>query len=72
MCRNIKIRRDCFDREEDEDPEPNEYASPPCYMHEVDPAYFGLAPSSVATPRSSRDGEKTARDDSSRSRRRTE
>ncbi len=23
---------------------PREYASPACYMHEVDPAYFGLAP----------------------------
>jgi hypothetical protein len=72
MSRKIKIRRSCFNREEDEDPEPNEYASPPCYMHEVDPAYFGLASSSDATPRCSRDGERTARDDSSRSRRRTE
>jgi 5,10-methenyltetrahydrofolate synthetase len=29
----------------DDDPEPNEYASPPCSMHEFDPAYFGLASS---------------------------
>lgn len=27
----------------DEDPnEPNEYASPPCFMHELDPTYLGL------------------------------
>lgn len=32
----------------DDDSEPNEYASPACYMHEVDPAYFGLAPPSEA------------------------
>ena len=25
-------------------PEPDQYASPPCYMHELDPAYFGLSP----------------------------
>ena len=31
---------------EDEDPNSalRPYASPPCYAHEVDPAYFGLAP----------------------------
>jgi hypothetical protein len=23
-------------------PEPDQYASPPCYMHELDPGYFGL------------------------------
>ena len=30
----------------DEDPnvEIGPYASPPCYAHEVDPAYFGMAP----------------------------
>ena len=36
--------RGCFDRHDDE-PDVNEYASPPCYMHEVDPSYFGLLPS---------------------------
>jgi 5,10-methenyltetrahydrofolate synthetase len=25
-------------------PEPDQYASPPCSMHELDPAYFGLPP----------------------------
>jgi 5,10-methenyltetrahydrofolate synthetase len=29
----------------DDDTEPSEYASPPCFMHEVDRAYFGAAPS---------------------------
>ena len=28
---------------DDEERPPQEYASPACYMHEVDPAYFGLA-----------------------------
>ncbi|MCC6946165.1 MAG: 5-formyltetrahydrofolate cyclo-ligase [Bradyrhizobiaceae bacterium] len=28
----------------DDDPSPREYASPPCFMHEVDPAYAGLPP----------------------------
>ena len=37
MTRN----RGCFDRHDDEHNNPHEYASPPCYMHEVDPAYFG-------------------------------
>jgi hypothetical protein len=37
--------RGCFDRHDDE-PETNEYASSPCYMHEVDPSYFGSLPSS--------------------------
>jgi hypothetical protein len=70
MSGKIKISRGCFNRE-DEDPEPNEYASPPCYMHEVDQAYFGLASSSDSTPRSSRDDERAPRDASSCSRRRT-
>lgn len=69
MSRKAKIRSGCFDRGKSEDPELNEYASPPCYMHEMDPAYFGLAPSSEATLPSSPDGERTARDDSSGSRR---
>lgn len=30
----------------DDDPA-GSYASPPCYMHEVDPAYFGLSPQST-------------------------
>lgn len=30
--------------EEDHDDEPRSYASPPCFMREVDPAYFGFAP----------------------------
>src|SRR5581483_6848417 len=34
----------------DDDPGPREYASPPCYMHEVDPAYFGLPRSSHVSP----------------------
>lgn len=40
MTRN----RGCFDRHDDEHNTPHEYASPPCYMHEVDPAYFGSLP----------------------------
>lgn len=28
--------------DDDEDGLPHEYASPACFMHEVDPAYFGL------------------------------
>lgn len=27
---------------DDEDDVPHDYASPACFMHEVDPAYFGL------------------------------
>ncbi|MDE2376934.1 MAG: hypothetical protein KGM94_06645, partial [Bradyrhizobium sp.] len=42
--------RGCFDRCDDE-PDTNEYASPPCYMHEVDPSYFGLAPPPDRNPR---------------------
>lgn len=49
MSKKIELRRGCFDRY-DEEPSTNEYASPPCYMHEVDPSYFGLAPSSNAAP----------------------
>jgi hypothetical protein len=49
MSRKIEIRRGCFDRDDD-DTETNAYASPPCYMHEVDPAYFGLPASSQAPP----------------------
>ncbi|HEX5957382.1 MAG TPA: 5-formyltetrahydrofolate cyclo-ligase [Hyphomicrobiaceae bacterium] len=30
-----------------EDDPAGSYASPPCYMHEVDPAYFGLSPQST-------------------------
>ncbi len=30
--------------DDDDDTSPRAYASPACYMHEVDPAYFGLAP----------------------------
>lgn len=45
----------CFDRCDDE-PVSNEYASPPCYMHEVDPAYFGLTfPTELMLGRTSRD-----------------
>ena len=31
-----------------DDDEPAGYASPPCLLHEVDPAYSGLAPPSPA------------------------
>ena len=41
--------RECFDRHDNE-PDVNEYASPPCYMHEVDPSYFGLLPSTRPIP----------------------
>lgn len=41
--------RGCFDRHDDE-PDVNAYASPPCYMHEVDPSYFGLLPSTRPIP----------------------
>ncbi|WP_353187391.1 5-formyltetrahydrofolate cyclo-ligase [Bosea sp. (in: a-proteobacteria)] len=34
----------------DDDDEPRRYASPPCFMREVDPAYFGLAPPPPPTP----------------------
>ena len=33
----------------DDDEEPRGYASPPCFMREVDPAYFGFAPPSPPT-----------------------
>ena len=49
MSRKIEIRRGCFDRHDD-DTETSAYASPPCFMHEVDPAYFGLPTSSQAPP----------------------
>ncbi|MEX1036427.1 MAG: 5-formyltetrahydrofolate cyclo-ligase [Sneathiella sp.] len=29
---------------DDDDDAPAEFASPPCFMHEIDPAYMGLAP----------------------------
>lgn len=38
-----KMRQGCFDRCDDES-DTNGYASSPCYMHEVDPPYFGWAP----------------------------
>ena len=50
MSRKMNLGRGCFERRDDE-PDVNEYASPPCYMHEVDPSYFGLAPSTRATSR---------------------
>lgn len=46
MTRN----RGCFDRHDDEHNTPHEYASPPCYMHEVDSAYFGSLPAFSPTP----------------------
>lgn len=30
----------------DDDDEPHDYASPRCFMQEIDPAYFGLTPPS--------------------------
>ncbi len=47
MSKRIALHRGCFDRY-DEDPSANEYDSSPRYMHEMDPSYFGLAPSSEA------------------------
>ena len=44
--------RGCFERH-DNDCDAHEFASPPCYMHEIDPSYFGLLPS--ARPISSRE-----------------
>ncbi len=44
--------RGCFERHDDEC-DAHEYASSPCYMHEIDPSYFGLLPS--ARPISSRE-----------------
>lgn len=38
--------RGCFERHDDES-DCNEFASSPCYMHEVDPTYFGLLPAKV-------------------------
>jgi 5-formyltetrahydrofolate cyclo-ligase len=35
----------------DEDSEPGTYASPACFMHEVDPDYFGLAPGTASVQR---------------------
>jgi len=43
--------RGCFERHDDESV--HEYTSSPCYMHEVDPTYFGLLPS--ARPSSKRE-----------------
>ena len=37
-------------RQDDQDT-PGEYSSPPCFMHEIDPAYMGLAPTSDAQQR---------------------
>lgn len=45
MIRN----RGCFERHDDEC-DSNEFASPPCYMHEVDPSYFGLPRSARPMP----------------------
>lgn len=44
MTRN----RGCFDRHDDSDA--REYASPPCYMREVDPSYFGSLSSPPSMP----------------------
>lgn len=41
MKKTISPGRGCFDRCDDEF-DTAEYASPPCYMHEVDPSYFGF------------------------------
>ncbi len=49
MNEKMNSSRGCFDRHDDE-PETNEYASPPCYMHEVDPSYFGLLSSTRQMP----------------------
>ena len=35
----------------DGDSEPSEYASPACFMHEVDPDYFGLGFGSASVQR---------------------
>ena len=35
----------------DEDSEPGAYASPACFMHEVDPDYFGLASGTASAQR---------------------
>jgi hypothetical protein len=40
MSGKMNLSRGCFDRCDDE-LDPIECASPPCYMHEVDPFYFG-------------------------------
>ncbi len=53
MNEKMNSSRGCFERHSDE-PATNEYASPPCYMHELDPAYFGLA-SPTASDRKQRD-----------------
>jgi hypothetical protein len=39
------------DAERDEEPADGTFASPPCYMHEIDPAYAGL----VVDPGQARD-----------------
>ena len=49
MGEKMNLSRGCFDRG-DETPDTTEYASPPCYMHEVDPSYFGLMRSTEAAP----------------------
>lgn len=53
MNEKMNSSRGCFERHYDE-PATNEYASPLCYMHELDPAYFGLA-SPTALDRKQRD-----------------
>ena len=42
----IRQNHGCFERHDDES-DCNEFASSPCYMHEVDPTYFGLLPVKV-------------------------
>ena len=47
MNDTVNSNRGCFDRHDDKE-STNEYASSPCFMHELDLAYFGLAPPSAS------------------------
>lgn len=47
MNETVNSNRGCFDRHDDVESK-NEYASSPCFMHELDPAYFGLAPTTAS------------------------
>ena len=40
--------------DDDKDDVPHDYASPACFMHEVDPAYFGLLAPPETTARKTR------------------
>lgn len=44
MMTDERRKTEIADIDEDPNVEIRPYSSPPCYAHEVDPAYFGLTP----------------------------